>query len=164
MVKTYCDICGKEIKPGGFSLPDNPNLIRAKYFGFNEKDRIYGELLKEMDLCRGCYKKIMQGTKEMKEAAGQDPDDIKPETTGMMEHLRRDIKELQETEKPKGKKKKSPKEAPPEKPEKIDKDKIWALRHGKQPWSYDQIAEEMGCSPLTVANYLRQMKKERGEA
>jgi transcriptional regulator with GAF, ATPase, and Fis domain len=164
MIKTYCDICSREIRPGGFATSD---LIRAKFFGYDEKNRIFGEVLRELDLCAKCYKKIIRETKEMKEIAKTKKE---PETAGVMESLKQNMKELQAEEKPAKEEsgKKTPKEKDPEetaeKPKKIDKDKIWALRHGKQPWSYDQIAEEMGCSPLTIAEYMRRMKKERGEA
>jgi len=46
---------------------------------------------------------------------------------------------------------------------KLDLGKIWALAHGKVPWTLKEIAEEMGCSATTIYYHLSKMRKERGE-
>lgn len=138
MIKTYCDICSREIRPGGFATSD---LIRAKFFGYDEKNRIFGEALRELDLCTKCYKKIIRETKEMKEIA----------------------KTEKEPEKPAKAEKEKPKPLDPEE-KKIDDGKIWALAHAKKPWTMEQIAEEMGIPKSTVYYHLKKMREERGEA
>lgn len=45
----------------------------------------------------------------------------------------------------------------------LDDGKIWALAHGRAPWTLQAIAEEMGCSVTTVHVHLERMRKERGE-
>lgn len=97
----------------------------------------------QLDICPECFEKIQKGSWQTAEKKIRTP--------------------MRAKEEKKPAEKTPEKEPKREEKQKIDRDKIWALRHAKQPWSYEEIAQEMGCSPLTVAEYIRQMKKERGE-
>lgn len=45
----------------------------------------------------------------------------------------------------------------------LDDGKIWALAHGRRPWTLEMIADEMGCSVMTIYKHLKRMREERGE-
>jgi len=142
MIKVYCDMCGKSI--------EQETIYRAAFSVFDHDTHSFSSIGREVDLCTECYEKItnIKGQTE------------KPEPQKRMENLKKDIRELQETaKKPKAEKEK------PEDPEekKIDDGKIWALAHGKQPWTIRQIAEEMNIPQSTVSYHLRKMREERGE-
>jgi len=64
MLKAFCNTCGREIHPGGFATSD---LVRVQFHGYNEKTNTFADLIKEMDLCRGCYEKVRQNTDTAKQ-------------------------------------------------------------------------------------------------
>jgi len=145
MIKTFCDICSREMK--------KEDLIWVRFFkayGHNEE---FNKTAETMDICPECYKKI---------AASKVPD---PEvTTPILKQAEKIVKDaVKETPK----KEKPKKEAPdPEKKtrnDNIDDGKIWALAHAKKPWTIEAIAEECRCSTATVYNHLKRMREERGE-
>jgi len=142
MIKVYCDMCDKSI--------EKETIYRAAFSIYDYNAHSFNSTGREVDLCTECYEKITNIKGQTK----------KPEAHERMESLKKDIKELQETtKKPKAEKEKP--EAPDPEGKKIDDGKIWALAHGKQPWTTRQIAEEMNIPQSTVSYHLRKMREER---
>ena len=173
MVKTFCDICSREVK--------NEDLIWLRFFKPHGQNEEFNSTTPTMDICPKCYRKIMdskmltpeatapiikQAEKIVKEAVKEtitipikealpekteDPIDLKAIEKKLSKSAKRPTKE----------------EAPdPEKKtrnDNIDDGKIWALAHAKKPWTIEAIAEECRCSTATVYNHLKRMREERGE-
>lgn len=142
MIKVYCDMCGKNI--------EKATIYRAVFSVYDHDIHSFNATGQEVDLCTECHEKIIN----IKDRTGE------PETHERTESLKKDMKELQETTKKPEAEKEKP-EAPDPKGKKIDDGKIWALAHGKLPWTTRQIAEEMNIPQSTVSYHLRKMREER---
>jgi len=143
MIKTYCDICGREVK--------KEELIWLRFFKPHGQSEEFNKSTPEMDICPECYKRV---------ATSKAPEVTAPILKQAEKIVKDAVKETPKKEKPK-------KEAPdPEKKTRnddIDDGKIWALAHAKKPWTIEMIAEECRCSTATVYNHLKRMREERGE-
>lgn len=172
MIKMYCDICGREVK--------KEELIWLRFFKPHGQSEEFNKTTPEMDICPECHKKITtskapevtapilkQAEKIAKEAVKET---ITIPIKEALPEKTEDPIDLKAIEKKLSKSAKRPtKEEAPD-PEKkirnnnIDDGKIWALAHAKQPWTMEQIAEEMGIPKSTVYYHLKKMREERGEA
>lgn len=163
MVKIICDLCGKE----------NTQGYGAEVF--KSRDGInYEKTNLNIDICAGCLERIKtrkyftvpeENDKKpgKKEKPAKEPEKEKPE-----EESGKELKAAAGSGKQEGSE--SPAAGSEEAPQgnnlnktKLDLGKIWALAHGKVPWTLKEIAEEMGCSTTTIYYHLSKMRKERGE-
>ena len=148
MVKIICDLCGKE----------NTQGYGAEVF--KSRDGInYEKTDLIIDICAGCLERI----KARKYFTVPEENDKKLE-----EESGKESKAAAGSGKQEGSE--SPAAGSEEAPQgnnlnrtKLDLGKIWALAHGKPPWTLKEIAEEMGCSVTTIHHHLSKMRKERGE-
>lgn len=148
MVRIICDLCGKE----------NTQGYGAEVF--KSRDGInYEKTDLNIDICAGCLERI----KARKYFTVPEENDKKPK-----EESREESKAAAGSGKQEGTE--SPAAGSEEAPQgnnlnktKLDLGKIWALAHGKAPWTLKEIAEEMGCSVTTIHHHLSKMRKERGE-
>ena len=174
MVKTFCDICSREVK--------KEDLIWLRFFKVHGQNEEFNKTTPAMDICPECYKKITTSKIPDPEATApiiKQAEKIAKEA--VKETITIPIKEAlpEKTEEPidlkaiekklsKSAKRPTKEEAPaPEKKirnDNIDDGKIWALAHAKKPWTMEQIAEEMGIPKSTVYYHLKKMREERGEA
>lgn len=148
MVKTFCDICSREVK--------KEDLIWLRFFKVHGQNEEFNKTTPAMDICPECYKKITTSKIPAPEVTA-------PIIKQAEKIVKETVKEAPKKEKPK----KDTSEAPdPEKKtrnDNIDDGKIWALAHAKNPWTIEKIAEECRCSTATVYNHLKRMREERGE-
>lgn len=173
MIKTYCDICSREVK--------KEELIWLRFFKPHGQNEEFNSTAPTMDICSKCYRKIMTSkmlTPEVTAPILKQAEKIAKEA--VKETITIPIKEAlpEKTEDPidlkaiekklsKSAKRPTKEEVPdPEKKtrnDNIDDGKIWALAHAKNPWTIEKIAEECRCSTATVYNHLKRMREEKGE-
>lgn len=174
MRKIYCDMCGTELK-------EYTTVIGSFYYRMLLDST---QVEDKIEICFKCFGKVMdvikgrETSKKAAEAILKRAEKIAREA--VEETVTIPIKEAlpEKTEGPvnlkliekklsKSAKRPAKNEAPdPEKKTRnnnIDDGKIWALAHAKQPWTMEQIAEEMGIPKSTVYYHLKRMREERGE-
>lgn len=147
---------------------------KGQFYKYDYDAHTYKGEVAQMDICPECYDKTcnldLPETNELPIEAEKKTDSNK----SVFKELGKALEELDPLQKKKPDKKEKKKTGTikkktdpdedwkPGRSKNLDDGKIWALYTAKCPWTLEEIADEMGCSPNTIYNHLKRMRKEKG--